>query len=81
MVDEQLGAVDRQLEALENASIQDTQTKAESIESKFPQYVKDGKMNTKQVLDLLQVQDKQVEKVGGGTKNRKEGTQCTLCDV
>ena len=73
MVDEQLGAVDRQLEDLEKASIHEAQTKPESIESKFPQYVKDGKMNTKQVLDLLQVQDKQVEKVSGGA-NGFEGT-------
>lgn len=73
LVQEQINVIAKHKENLEKAS----ETKEEkshiekshssflcSIEEKYPQYVrKDGKINTKQVLDKLKVQEKETEKV------------------
>ena len=64
MVEEQVASVDKQIQELKEKQASSAKAKHEPIENKFPQYVKDGKVNTKQVLDMLQVQEKEQEKVG-----------------
>ena len=94
LVDDQLAVITKHKEHIEQANSKNEEKSQLdkggsnsflcSIEEKYPQYVrKDGKMNTKQVMGVLQVQEMETEKVRVGiikscTKNNYKWTLLTL---